>query len=115
MKKCEWTRCRRLGVAKKNCMIPIPAGNTYNKKEVDSISTQKKPSPEQAKKELAEPDLMDRQYRAEMEKNLRDFEKFAKRIFILGPVPSLIKNPMTKALSYLRNSQRLRDSVSVDV
>ena len=40
--------------AKKNCMIPIPAGNTYNKKEVDSISTQKKPSPEQAKKELAE-------------------------------------------------------------
>ncbi len=35
-------------------MIPIPAGNTYNKKEVDSISTQKKPSPEQAKKELAE-------------------------------------------------------------
>ena len=43
-----------MGVAKKNCMIPIPAGNTYNKKEVDSISTQKKPSPEQAKKELAE-------------------------------------------------------------
>ena len=32
MKKCEWTRCRRLGVAKKNCMIPISAGNTYNKK-----------------------------------------------------------------------------------
>ena len=43
-----------MGVAKKNCMIPISAGNTYNKKEVDSISTQKKPSPEQAKKELAE-------------------------------------------------------------
>ena len=40
--------------AKKNCMIPIPAGNTYSKKEVDSISTQRKPSPEQAKKELAE-------------------------------------------------------------
>ncbi len=35
-------------------MIPIPAGNTYNKKEVDSISTQRKPAPEQAKKELAE-------------------------------------------------------------
>lgn len=34
-------------------MIPIPAGNTY-KKEVDSISTQKKPSSEQTKKELAE-------------------------------------------------------------
>lgn len=32
MKKCEWTRCRRLGVAKKNCMILISAGNTYNKK-----------------------------------------------------------------------------------
>ena len=47
MKKCEWTRCRRLGVAKKNCMILISAGNTY-------ISTQRKPSPEQAKKELAE-------------------------------------------------------------
>ena len=40
--------------AKKNCMIPIPAGNTYSKKEVDSISTQRKPAPEQAKKELAE-------------------------------------------------------------
>ena len=40
--------------AKKNCMILISAGNTYNKKEVDSISTQRKPSPEQAKKELAE-------------------------------------------------------------
>ena len=43
-----------MGVAKKNCMIPISAGNTYNKKEVDSISTQRKPAPEQAKKELAE-------------------------------------------------------------
>ena len=43
-----------MGVAKKNCMILISAGNTYNKKEVDSISTQKKPSPERAKKELAE-------------------------------------------------------------
>ena len=31
MKKCEWTRCRRLGVAKKNCMILISAGNTYKK------------------------------------------------------------------------------------
>ena len=29
-------------------------GCTYNKKEVDSISTQRKPAPEQAKKELAE-------------------------------------------------------------
>ena len=53
MKKYEWTRCRRWGWRRKELHDSIPAGNTYNKKEVGSISTQETGAGA-GKKELAE-------------------------------------------------------------